>query len=149
MNIRCISALAAAAIAVMGLAACSSTAPTSTPVASATPTVSPAPTASGTTFGQLAQQGQGVFATRCSGCHGQNGQGATAPAVLGAGANLGKYGDAQKLLDFISTAMPFNAPGSLSADQYRQVLSFFLVENSFVTAGTAFNASQLGSVSLQ
>lgn len=107
------------------------------------------PAPSGTTFGQLAQTGKTVFASRCAKCHGDSGQGVTAPAIIGASASLDKYNTAQGLLNFIDTAMPMNAPGILSQQEYSQVLSFLLVQNNFTPSDKVFDASNLGNIPLK
>lgn len=101
------------------------------------------------TVGQLASTGRTIFSDRCSRCHGKGGQGATGPAIIGPNANLAKYGNAQELLTFIGTAMPFNTPGSLSRQEYLQVLCFLLTENKLVPAGTVFDESKLGGLVLK
>lgn len=104
----------------------------------------------GVSFGQLADAGKAIFAAKCSACHGNNGQGVTAPAVIGANAQLAKYRTAQGLLSFIDTNMPFNAPGSLSQAQYLQVLSYLLVQNQDVAVTTLFiNEGELGAINLK
>jgi alcohol dehydrogenase (cytochrome c) len=135
-----------AAIVLVGslLAACGGQAPSSTPG----PTAS-TPTAPATTAGQLAEAGKTVFADHCAKCHGDQGQGITGPVLIGAANTLDKYGTAQGLLNFIDTAMPLDAPGSLSQQQYLEVVSYFLVQDSFVSSGTALDASNLGSVTLK
>jgi hypothetical protein len=45
--------------------------------------------------------------------------------------------------------MPFNNPGSLSQQQYFQVLGYLLVENNIVTASTAIYPSQLAAIMLK
>jgi cytochrome c len=111
------------------------------------PAASPTSSA-GPTFGQSADAGKTVYAATCTGCHGASGQGGTAPALIGSGANLGKYTNAQGLLDFMSVSMPFSAPGSLTRQQYLDLLSFLLVQNNYVSAGTAFDSGQLRSIPL-
>jgi mono/diheme cytochrome c family protein len=106
-----------------------------------------APTAS--TAAQLADAGKAVFASHCARCHGNNGQGVTAPAIIGANASLGKYNTGQGLLSFVSTVMPANAPGSLSQQDYLDVVSYLLVQNNFVTPGTTLDAGRLSSINLK
>jgi cytochrome c len=103
----------------------------------------------GPTFGSMSQLGQIVFANRCTQCHGASGQGVTAPAIIGANASLGKYNTAKGLFDFISTAMPFNAPGSLSHQDYLNVLCFLLVENNYASPNSTFNENALAGVKLK
>ena len=109
---------------------------------------SPTPTG-GPTFGSLSQLGQPVFMSKCAMCHGASGQGGTAPAVIGTGANLSKYSTGKALLDYISTAMPLNAPGSLSHQDYLNVLSYLLVQNKYATATAAFDENALGNLQLK
>lgn len=120
------------------------------PTASSTTVTTTTTTASGSpTFAQLANSGKTIFASRCAKCHGDQGQGITGPALIGPSANLIKYSTAQGLLSFIGTAMPFDAPGSLSHQEYLQLLSFLLVQNNDVTGSIAFNESALASVQLK
>ncbi|MDO8491248.1 MAG: hypothetical protein Q7T04_04450 [Dehalococcoidia bacterium] len=90
-----------------------------------------------------------MFAVRCAKCHGEKGEGFTGPAIIGPNANLGKYANAQGLINFMGLSMPLDAPGSLSSDQYQQLLCFVLVKNNLVAPASAFNASQLDSVNLK
>ncbi len=113
-----------------------------------TPTTSTTP--AGVSFGQMSDAGKAVFAAKCASCHGNNGQGVTAPPVIGTSANLAKYQTAQGLLTFIDTNMPFNAPGSLTHAEYLQVLSYLLVQNQDVTVTALFiNEGQLGGMTLK
>ena len=128
---------------------------TTPPAASLPPSTPPAatgipasPTSTGLTFAQTASAGQAVFAQSCATCHGSQGQGTAAPAVIGSNANLGRFKTAQGLLDFISQAMPLNAPGSLPDQDYLNVLGFLLVENDYVSGETEFNENQLQNIQL-
>lgn len=130
--------------------ACGSPKPTATPAPTATSsTATPTATSSTQTMVQLASAGQTVFAASCAKCHGAQGQGVTAPAVIGANARLDKYNTAQTLLSFISSSMPLNAPGSLSQQQYQQLLSFLLLRNNYAQASTPFDPNQLGNIQLK
>jgi mono/diheme cytochrome c family protein len=139
----CIAILVSLCILV-GLCSCSSAAPGNTTSPATTTS-----TANGTTFGSLADSGKNVFAAKCSSCHGTNGEGGRAPAVIGSGASLGKYQSASQLLSKISTTMPANSPGSLSHQDYLNVLSYLLVQNNYVSNNTEFNESQLGGIPLK
>ena len=97
----------------------------------------------------MAQSGQAVFTSNCAKCHGANGQGITGPALIGADASLDKYNTAQGVLDFVSTAMPLNAPGSLSHQDYLDILCYLLVQNNFAYPTTAFDESTLPSLQLK
>jgi mono/diheme cytochrome c family protein len=88
--------------------------------------------------------------TNCwkSGCHGETPYAngfklpKTVPALIGAGT-LQRFATAQNMYDFMRHAMPFNKPGSLSEEQYLQVLAYLLESNQLIPTG-----SQLGSASL-
>ena len=109
------------------------------------PSTSPTPS----TAGEFAAAGEHVFVSHCSGCHGAGGQGGSAPAVIGPGAHLAKYNTAQGLLDYIDTTMPANAPGSLSHQEYFDILSYLLVENDDLSSNSQLDETQLGGISLQ
>jgi polar amino acid transport system substrate-binding protein len=118
---------------------------------SATPTTMPTstPTATAVTFAQMADAGKAVFASHCSKCHGDQGQGVSGPAIIGSAASLGKYNTGQGLFNFVSTVMPASNPGSLSHQDYLDVVSYLLVQNNEVSADTTFNESQLGNIALK
>ena len=66
-----------------------------------------------------------------SGCHGQQPYAngfilpTQVPALVGAGT-LGRFATAADLHNFISRAMPFQAPGSLTPDEYWSITAFLL-----------------------
>jgi mono/diheme cytochrome c family protein len=131
-------------------------APATTEVATGTAaTAAPAATtasgggAAGNTAGTLAQAGQGVYNTSCALCHGQNGEGVSAPPVIGSGAGLAKYNTGQGLYDFVKKAMPLTAPGSLTDQQYLQVVTYLLVKNNDVDANATVDQSTLGQIQLK
>jgi mono/diheme cytochrome c family protein len=113
-------------------------------------------TDSSATFQTLSTSGQVVYSASCAGCHGNNGQGGAGPALWGSGSNLGTYkgntifnNNAQSMLTFVSTKMPLSAPGSLTHQQYIEVLSYILVQGNQVSGSTTFNESQLSSITLK
>lgn len=134
------------------LSACSSgstTSPTTSPgTSTSSSTQATSTSSSGTTAGQLATDGQAVFSAHCAKCHGNNGQGATGPTIIGSGQSLNKYSTAQGLYSFISTIMPADAPGSLSAQEYLEVTAFLLLQNGFVSSGQAMDSASLGGIPL-
>ena len=98
------------------------------------------PATTGQTYQTLASQGGSVYSSTCSVCHGNNGQGGIGPALWGSNATLGTYKgttlfnkNAQDMLNFISTKMPLTAPGSLSNEQYIDVLAYILIQNNLVS----------------
>ena len=104
--------------------------------------------AAAASYGQFAAAGKTLFTGHCAKCHGDNGQGVTAPAIIGAGSNLAKYNTARGLLNFIEVAMPFDAPGSLSQQDYLNLMAFLLVQNNYLAAATPFDTGQLNGVQL-
>jgi mono/diheme cytochrome c family protein len=86
---------------------------------------------------EQAKRGEAVFSESCSPCHGPElGGSDLAPALTGADFasnwNDMKVAD---LFDRVSQTMPLSAPGSLTAPQYADVVSFIL-QKSGAPAGT-------------
>ena len=129
-------------------AGCAAPAPTAAPTQLSKPAATSAPATGGPAAAQLAEAAQPLFTKTCGPCHGAKGEGITGPAIIGTASQLGKYGSAQGLLEKISTTMPRNKPASLSAEQYQQLLAFLLLQNQFVKADTALEASQLAAIPL-
>ena len=98
---------------------------------------------------QVADLGATVYTSHCANCHGATGGGASAPALIGANAHLGKYNTGQGLLDFVDKTMPANSPGSLSHQDYLNVVAYLLVQDNYMSGDSDFVESQLGSVNLQ
>jgi cytochrome c len=94
--------------------------------------------------------------TNCwkSGCHGahpyENGftLPRQVPALIGPGT-LSHFNTAQDVYNFIHHAMPFDAPGALSEEQYLQVLAFILESNQIIPAGSQLDAASLASIALR
>lgn len=82
-----------------------------------------------------AERGAEVFLANCAGCHGAALEGGFGPQLAPIGehwhdTSLGS------LFGFVSSAMPFSAPGSLEPQQYADVIAFVLRSNGFA-AGEA------------
>ncbi len=88
-----------------------------------------------------------------SGCHGprpyENGftLPAAVPALFGVG-RLSRFGDAARLQAFVSAAMPWHDPGSLSQEQYWQVTAFLLRENGADPGTTSLGPGNAGGFPL-
>jgi len=98
-----------------------------------------------------AQAGAEVYGATCASCHGAHLQGGAAPALTGptfAKSIESTLSTMSTLLKFISTQMPVNNPGSLSAEQYTQVLAFILASNHHPAAEAASGTPSLNEVSL-
>ena len=129
------------------------TTPPTTTTSSTPPTTTTS--SASTTFQTLSNSVASTYSSVCALCHGANGEGAgNFPALWGSKATLGKYNgatlfsDAKGMLDFISTKMPFNAPGSLTSQQYTELLAYILIQNNLVSPSTAYNASQLSTIKI-
>lgn len=113
------------------------------------PTIPPTttPPLTTATWGELAARGAGAFSSICAACHGVNGGGGSGPEIIG--TSLRVYRNAWRLLAFISTAMPWDGPGSLSITSYTRILAFMLIESGFVQPEVIFNESDLVNVILE
>lgn len=99
-----------------------------------------------------ATRGHLVYIQHCIVCHGANLQGAAGPPLqgpaFGRSMTAGKM-TTTSLFKFISGSMPMNAPGSLTKQQYLDVLAYLLKQNGYGPAGTAaLSTASLGSVAL-
>jgi cytochrome c len=107
------------------------------------------------------EEGAKVYASACASCHGDNGEGrapaypqltggprrfdfASDPTVARTIGNYWPY--ATTLYDYIRRAMPFNTPGSLSANETYAVTAFLLNREGLIPAGTAMDARSLPAV---
>jgi mono/diheme cytochrome c family protein len=79
---------------------------------------------------EQAARGAEVFAARCSGCHGPALQGGMGPRLDPLDESWQGMSLAA-LFRFVSTNMPFNAPGSLEPQQYADVIAHVLASNGF------------------
>lgn len=89
--------------------------------------------------------GRTIYAERCSYCHGEKLEGireAAGPALIGGRGSLASekplqtvesyWPYATTLYDYIWRAMPFDQPGSLSADQVYSLVAFILSEGKII-----------------
>ena len=80
--------------------------------------------------------GDDVYAAECAKCHGDRGQGGTGPVVIGGSRRIASYETTERLYDYVSRTMPFDAPGSLAEQQYWDVVAYLLDENELLPADT-------------
>jgi mono/diheme cytochrome c family protein len=106
-------------------------------------------TGSAATFQSLSAAGQTVYSQSCAQCHGATGGGGRGPALWGSSAALAKYNTAQGLLSYTSATMPQTSPGSLTHQQYLNVLAYILLQANDVSGSTTFNESQLNSITVK
>lgn len=138
-------------------------APTPAEIASLDIDVNPA--GAGLPAGQgTAVVGAIVYAQKCALCHGAKGEGKEKnPRLVGrdpapgfvfasdfkAPKTVGNYWPyATTLYDYIRRTMPFNAPGSLSADETYAVVAWMLAENGIITPTRTIDAKTLADVKM-
>src|SRR6266403_4309191 len=106
-------------------------------------------------------QGAPIYAEKCSACHGDNGKGAQAAALVDNRPNIEIAGisASQKtiksfwpystmIFDFIRRAMPFQAPHSLTDDEVYALTAYILAENKLIGANDTINAQTLPKVKM-
>jgi mono/diheme cytochrome c family protein len=76
--------------------------------------------------------GQEVYAAECAQCHGEQGEGGTGPVLIGGNKRIASYETTERLYDYVSRTMPFDEPGTLSQEQYWDVIAYVLDENALL-----------------
>jgi mono/diheme cytochrome c family protein len=100
--------------------------------------------------GNQVASGQQVYQQACASCHGDFGEGfEDAPPLIGAGTQIADYRTAARLYNFISSEMPADEPGSLSSQQYYDVLAYLLDQNGLNPSGEPVNSSTAANIQLQ
>jgi cytochrome c len=112
-------------------------------------------------------RGKQVYETACAACHGADLMGVANIPNMPAGASLRLIGGrgtltsqkpvltvesywpyATTLFDYIRRAMPFTAPGSLSADEVYAVCAYILAEAKIIDKATVLDAQALPRVEM-
>ena len=130
------------------------------------------PTGHGLPAGQgTAATGEAIYLRLCASCHGREGEGATAAALVGAESEstppfgpryeawrgdgpdipytVGNYWPyATTLFDYINRAMPSSAPGSLAADQVYGLVAWLLAKNELIAYDAVMSAETLAAVEM-
>jgi S-disulfanyl-L-cysteine oxidoreductase SoxD len=108
-------------------------------------------------------QGAALYAARCAACHGVDGTGASAGALVAEGdphewvdgtarnafstRTVGNYWPyAPTLFDYVRRAMPFDQPGSLTDDEVYAVVAWLLWKNDLVGEDAVMDAVTLPAV---
>jgi cytochrome c len=114
------------------------------------------PTGTGT-----AADGATIYAAKCASCHGPKGEGGSAERLVGRNAKddfgfatnsslvrtVGSYWPyATTLYDYTSRAMPFQQPGTLTANETYSLVAYLLFLNGVITEDAAMNQSSLPKV---
>ena len=84
--------------------------------------------------------GASVYTQNCAECHGANLEGGVGPALSGPDfAPVSKADTVHKIFKIITTKMPLGQPGSLSHDQYAEVMAYILSKNGYPAGSTALD----------
>ena len=104
------------------------------------------------------KQGAAVYAAKCVACHGENGIGKPADALVGGIGTLatatplktvGSYWPyATTLFDYVRRAMPYDRPMSLSSDELYAVSAYVLSLNGIITEDATMDAGTLPKVKM-
>ena len=104
-----------------------------------------------------AAQGAPVFQAKCAACHGENGKGGEATAVIAGPpratldggktiANFWPY--ATTIFDFVRRAMPANAPKSLTDQEVYALTAYLLYLNKLIGENDVIDAQTLPRVQM-
>ncbi|HEY2816336.1 MAG TPA: cytochrome c [Casimicrobiaceae bacterium] len=108
-------------------------------------------------------QGEKVYQTKCTACHGDKLQGSPqGDRLIGGRGTLvnnsptkapvktieSYWPYATTIFDYVKRAMPFNAPGSLSNDEAYAVVAYILGEANVVAKNEVINATTLPKVQM-
>jgi cytochrome c len=105
-----------------------------------------------------ATAGKAVFADNCAGCHGEAGVGGIKDRLVGGQGTLasdhpiktvGSYWPyAATLYDYIRRAMPYQAPGSLSNDDYYALVAYILSLNGILSEDAKVDKASLPAIQM-
>ena len=135
--------------------------PTATRSLSVTSTVAAAPTSAATAttsttnlstpqsqaVRQQISTGRETYDDACAQCHGKNLQGVSAPAL--SRSALVSFGTADQLFSFISDQMPLGAAGSLSQQQYENIVAYLLDQDNLLPPGEVISAQDVKTINLK
>ena len=88
---------------------------------------------------EQADRGEDAYQDNCGGCHGSTlGGQAEAPGLIGNGFRNSWFTDqtASYMFDFLTSAMPQQAPGSLTPQQYADITAFLMSKNRIPAGAT-------------
>lgn len=102
------------------------------------------------------EQGKLIFEQSCAACHGEGGQGGIKDRLIGGQGTLtsakpvktvGSFWPyATTLFDYIRRAMPYPAPGSLTADETYSVTDYILHLNGIVSEDLVLTKKNLAQI---
>ena len=105
-----------------------------------------------------AAAGREVYRSKCAGCHGAKGEGASAAPLVGGNGTLntakplktvGSYWPyATTLWDYIDRAMPFNQPGRLTSPEVYSAVAYVLYLNGIASENLVLDAKSLPRIKM-
>lgn len=100
---------------------------------------------------EQARQGAAHYQQHCALCHGADGRGGQGfpRPIWGAGHDLGKFGTAKGLHDYLLALMPFDDPAKLDSSQKLAVVAFMLERNATLPPGTELSAADAARVAIK
>jgi PQQ-dependent dehydrogenase (methanol/ethanol family) len=107
--------------------------------------------ASGVSFTQAqATSGRELYRKNCAACHGSQLQGGAGAALAG-NAFSSKWSDrtVKDLYTFVHQSMPMSAPGSLSDQQYADIIAYVLQRNDFQPGDQQLTAQSMPDAKIQ
>lgn len=103
-----------------------------------------------------ARTGAAIYAARCAACHGASGREGPDPVLVGGRGSLASAAPLQTIgsywpyattvYDYVHRAMPFTAPGSLTADEVYAVTAFLLHANGIIEVDTVLDRDTLPAI---
>ena len=109
------------------------------------------------------REGASVYAAKCASCHGAKGEGGSAERLVGRNdgddfahamnpkliRTIGSYWPyATTLFDYTARAMPFQRPGTLTADETYSLVAYLLFLNGIVQEDAVMDAASLPKVTM-
>jgi mono/diheme cytochrome c family protein len=83
------------------------------------------------------KRGADTYAKTCSSCHAEDLSGADGPSLTGPDFNKDFDGQSvDDLFERVRTTMPADGPGSLTREQYADIVAFLLSKDSFPAGAT-------------
>lgn len=106
-----------------------------------------------------ATDGAKIYAQKCTGCHGRNGEGSRlGPRLVGGKGSLttpnpvrtvgSSYPYATTLWTYINRSMPESKPGSLTADEVYSLSAFLLYRNEIIQESDVLDAKTLPKIQM-